>query len=197
MTIAYKRLKHKANTLFQNPIGVYIKYGTRFWGLISNGIISMPKQPEDYDLHWNYLDFKDKTILDLGADYGSTAIYFRNQGAKQVIAVEGDHEVADKLKRYSENRAYIVPIEKWICSATDISTLIDKYSPDIVKVDIEGAESNLLLCSDKTLRSVAAWMIETHSDILHSQILDRFLKAGFSVSNGRFFWPILIMKRAG
>jgi hypothetical protein len=197
MIISYKRLKHKVITLSQNPVGVYTKYGIRFWGLISNGIISMPKQPENYDLHWNYLNFKDKTVLDLGADYGSTARYFRKQGARQVIAVEGDPALADRLKHYSEKRGYIVPIEKWICSATDISALIDKYSPDIVKVDIEGAESNLLHCSDETLRNVAEWMIETHGDVLHSQIFDRFLKAGFRIFNGRYYWPVLIMKRDG
>ncbi|MEM2995027.1 MAG: hypothetical protein QXI91_03285 [Candidatus Bathyarchaeia archaeon] len=63
---------------------------------------TLPSFGEDYDKHWNYLNFKGKKILDLGADYGSTASYFLWQGAKQVIAVERNEEFAEALRKTFE-----------------------------------------------------------------------------------------------
>jgi len=50
----------------------------------------LPIFNEDYNECWGCVSYKDKTVLDLGADYGSTVYYFLKNGAKKVIAVEGD-----------------------------------------------------------------------------------------------------------
>lgn len=115
-----KMLKRKVHTLITNPVGVLVKY-TRWNKLIAHlrGLLP-PNNNENYDKHWNYASFKDKIVLDLGADYGSTASYFLWRGAKQVIAVEGSKEFADALRKNFENNPKVIPIELFIKSPVDI-----------------------------------------------------------------------------
>ena len=49
-----------------------------------------PWEDLDLDTHWGWLDVEGKVVLDVGADYGSTADFFLQRGAARVIAVEGD-----------------------------------------------------------------------------------------------------------
>lgn len=177
--IDQKIIKRKLHTLFANPKGVITKYKRRFPYWLRRDL--MPIYDEDYDLHWNYRSFKYKKILDLGADYGSTASYFLRKGAKQVVAVEGDHDLASKLKSNFVGDIRVIPIEQKINSAVDIASLISSHSPDLVKVDIEGSECYLLKCSDNTLKKVDEWLIETHTSELYKDISQRFLRLGFKV----------------
>ena len=167
----------KIATLFRSPDKVVKKYAKKFWARLNGHIPSM--LDEDYNKHWNYTSFVGKTVLDLGADYGSTADYFLLNGAKRVIAVEGDKELARKLYGNFGNDKRVVCIEKWISSGKDVNMLIEKYHPDIVKVDIEGAEKSLL---DVDVAKVKEWLIETHTKELYRMISKFFTQNGFKVS---------------
>jgi hypothetical protein len=133
---------------------------------------------ENYDEHWGFTDFKNKVILDLGADYGSTAYYFLNKGALKVIAVEGDKYLAERLKLNFKDDPRVVPIYLEIKSGKDIEELIDMYHPDIVKVDIEGAEINILSVN---IRKVKEWLIETHTDEIYNALAEWFRMNGFNI----------------
>ncbi len=173
-------MSRKINTLLTNPIGVLIKYKRRLLYRY-HGVIPPPRD-EDYDHHWNYVSFKNKTVMDLGADFGSTPSYFLYRGADHVIAVEGDPSLASKLCDNFVGDRRVIPIELMINHSSDISSLITQYSPDIVKIDVEGAEANLLECPDETLRSVKEWLIEAHNLDLYIKIRERFLGLGFNVT---------------
>lgn len=188
-------VKCKLHTLFLDPKGVYVKYKNQFknkhrfrvylkdsYRFLAHGVLRPLVTNEDYDLHWNFLSFKDKKILDLGADYGSTASYFLWKGAKQVIAVEGDHKLASKLKENFSNNNKVITIEKIINDPQDIANLIDSYSPDIVKSDIEGAEIHLLGVPDNILETVNEWLIEAHSQTIYHKLIECFSRLGFNVS---------------
>lgn len=87
--------------------------------------------------HWYFLDIKDKTVMDLGCGKWmsdiSTAEWFLNEGAKQVIGIDlSDMNINDGR--------FIMEIQR-IQSAEQLYELIDKYKPEIIKCDIEGAES--------------------------------------------------------
>jgi predicted RNA methylase len=172
-------VKRKLHTVFSNPTGVVRKYRRRFLCRFHGDLL--PIYDEDYDLFWNHFSFKDKKVLDLGADYGSTASYFLRKGAKQVIALEGNHDLASKLRGNFADDVRVIPIEKMLNNAMDIASLISNYSPDIVKVDIEGAEYYLLECSDNALKKVNQWLIEAHSSELYKRISQKFLSLGFKV----------------
>jgi len=89
------------------------------------------------------MDYKNKFVLDIGADYGSTADFFLKKGAYRVIAVEKDPEYYKGLSLFSEGRP-ITPLHIEIKTIKDILDLIVKYKPDIVKIDCEGCERNFL-----------------------------------------------------
>lgn len=173
------KVRRKINTLLHNPNGVKKKYGMIFRFLLRRAPV--PIYHEDYNTHWNYFSFKDKTILDLGADYGSTAYFFGKNGASKVIAVEGDKTFFKKLQKYARKYRYIVPIELMINSKEDIKRLIHTYSPDIVKVDIEGAERLFIDFSRDCLNMVDEWLIETHDPSLSIQLIEKFTFSGFVV----------------
>jgi hypothetical protein len=137
-----KLLKRKLLTLRKNPKEVACKYinKARRYLLLSNPEI--PMTGEDYFKHWK-ADFQGKCVLDLGADYGSTACYFLRRGAREVIAVEGNRILALNLARNAKRERRITPIQGMITRPEQVDALILKYKPDIVKVDIEGCESAL------------------------------------------------------
>src|SRR3972149_4366749 len=91
---------------------------------------------EEPDIHWGFLDVKDKVVLDLGCGrfYSSisTAEYFLNSGAKLVIGVDLSDigVINDRFEMKVLN----------VSSADDLQNLLLSYYPDVIKCDIEGAE---------------------------------------------------------
>lgn len=148
---------------------------------------------EDYDKHWNFTDFKGKVILDIGADYGSTAYYFLQKGVLRVIAVEGDDYLAEQLKQNFKDNPKVVPIHLMIRSGRQIEELIEKYRPDIVKVDIEGDEKHIL---DVDVRKAKEWLIETHTNDIHKYLVEWFVKNGFDVNSYPYVFIFKTFQRA-
>ncbi len=137
---------------------------------------------EDYDAHWGFASYKGKNILDVGADWGSTAYYFLEHGARKVIAVEGDKGLASQLIQNYGDDPNIVCIEKMVLSPSDFEYLISTYKPDIVKVDIEGHEKHLLGVPLDTIRPIEEWLVETHSDKLFQELNGLFTSLGYKTS---------------
>lgn len=185
--ITILKLKRKLNTLFSNPIGVYNKYVRMLRGEI------LPIYGEDYDIHWSFTSFKDKIILDLGADYGSTAYYFLRKGATRVIAVEGDQQLVKKLSRNFRKDYRVTCIHGFIDKAEQISSLILCYHPDLVKVDIEGYEKVILNVPKEVLKQANEWLIEVHSDELYHALSSFFSKQGFQIRSFEYGSDLKIM----
>jgi len=179
----------KIKTLFSNPLGVYEKYSVKIRYKIMRGVIA-PIFDESYDKHWNFTSFENKVILDLGADYGSTAYYFLRKGASKVIAVEGDPQLASKLKFNSQKFKKIVPIENFIDSSEKIEKLISDYHPDIVKVDIEGHEK---LLTNIDVTKVKEWLIEAHSKELYLTLVKFYLKHDFSIRSFPYINNLMVI----
>jgi len=169
-------VKRKLFTFLKKPHIAIQKY---FHLLVLKEIL--PIYNENYEECWGYVDYKGKTVLDLGADYGSTAYYFLKKGAKAVVAVEGDEALASKLKRNYGEDARVSCVTKWISSSKDFEELIRTYPCDIVKVDIEGAEVHLEKVSYEALLSVNEWLIETHTQEIYDTLIRLFLKLKFKV----------------
>ncbi|MGQ9506350.1 MAG: hypothetical protein ACUVTB_00650 [Candidatus Bathycorpusculaceae bacterium] len=166
-------LNSKLRTLFSNPVEVYRKYMGKLKAKLVKLLGGIPPiYRENYDKHWNFTSFKDKVVLDLGADYGSTAYYFLRKGAKSVVAVEGNTDLASKLKQNFKKKNKVVAIEKFIDNPKTIEDLISQYHPELVKVDIEGAEKYLLEISN--IEQVQEWLIEAHSEQINAA-LSKFL----------------------
>lgn len=87
-------------------------------------------------IHWRFLNVKDKTVLDLGCGkfYSSisTAEYFLNKGAKEVVGVDLS-DIGFKDSRFTM-------IVSRISSLSQLDVLLATCPPDVIKCDIEDAE---------------------------------------------------------
>lgn len=136
---------------------------------------------EDYNEQYGMLDYNDKVVLDIGADYGSTALFFLRNGAKKVIGIETNKDYFYILNKIGKRVKEIVPIEFKIECGYNISNLIKDYSPDIVKMDCDGCEVFILQMVDGDIRLVKDWVIELHTINVYNFIKELFIKNGFEV----------------
>ena len=169
-------VKRKILTFIKKPHKVIQKY---FRILILREILPLYSN-ENYDECWGFVSYKNKIVLDLGADYGSTAYYFLKSGAKKVIAVEGDEYLASKLLNNYGIDPRVTCIYKWISGPKDIEQLI-RFQPDMVKVDIEGAEVYIAKVCPELLLSVREWIIEVHEKEVYDELSNLFLSLKFNV----------------
>lgn len=138
------------------------------------------ENPENYKSMYAITNLKGKVILDIGADWGSTPHFFISQGAKQVIAVEGNEKYYKRMKENFRDDPRVIPKFIYIIEARDIEKLIKEHSPDIVKIDCEGCERHLSRVQRSILKIPSEYIMETHLpyDVLAS-ILVALCGAGF------------------
>ena len=135
---------------------------------------------EDFDWHYGFVDWKDKIILDLGGDYGSTAVCFLALGATKVIVSDSNKEFHKILSQYI-NQNIIQDRVRCIASTDDFIDLFNEFKMDIIKMDIEGAEVHLLYVPDNILKSVKEYVIECHTEELTNKILQKFKDLKFNI----------------
>lgn len=141
---------------------------------------------EDPVDHWGDPDCAGVTVLDLGAgDFGmrheksyiSTVDHWLGLGAVHVVAV--DMNLRDLVAVGSDDRVTIVA--DTLFHSSQIDRMMENYLPAIVKVDIEGAECLLRDMRRATFRIAEVWLVETHTDELHDDVLVALDDHGFDV----------------
>lgn len=126
-------------------------------------------------------NYAGKSVLDLGADYGSTVVYFLAQGAKYVYAVEGRGDWFMEL----QTRLKGLPVSVcglWIETAGQVAKMLEEAYPDVVKVDIEFAEMVLTDLDSRHLNIPHDWMVECHNPAVKDIISNLFTLNGFIVT---------------
>lgn len=137
---------------------------------------------EKYEVCYRGLNYEGKTILEIGADVGSTASYFLKNGAKKVISVEGDERYFKKLKENSEGLGS-EPIFLTVDTKEKLETLINSYKPDILHMDCEGCEKVLSTIERGVLEQIPEYEIEVHwSKELLWNLVEKFLDLNYEVS---------------
>jgi tRNA G37 N-methylase Trm5 len=113
-------------------------------------------------------NLKGKTILDVGAGCGETALLFSNRGAKKVICIEQNEKLLPYIqKNVKDNRMNIdLHLEPFNINHLDLAF-------DAVKMDIEGGERELL----KLERISFPIVLEAHS----RDLAEAFQKRGFRI----------------
>ena len=163
-----------------------------------------PWEDLDLETHWGWLDVRDKVVLDVGADYGSTADFFLSQGAAAVIAVESDPRLFRRLKALAEQRANLKAVQKRVASVADWRDLLTTYSAQVVKVDCEGGEGFLLDLEDHLFGKPEAWAVELHTreqakrwgnaypwggvDTLWLRFLEKLTDCGYAIAKDVPHW---------
>lgn len=133
---------------------------------------------EEPSVHWGFLYSLNKTVLDLGCGYMGdctpTPLYFlRDQKAKRVIGVDSDPTSCERLRAL--NLENFTLVEDTIDSAEKITALVAQFQPQIVKIDIEGAEALLGRIDAQAMKCVQQIAVEYH-DWNTRVICDRALK---------------------
>jgi hypothetical protein len=128
---------------------------------------------EEPEIHWPFLNVKDKVVLDLGCGLfyskTSTPDWFVQQGAKQVIGVDLGN---DTPKHFIYHQIAI-------SSKNDILDLLNKYTPDVIKCDIEGAEKHFKDVSANNMESVKQFAVEYHDNDLKLLMEQKIKDWGF------------------
>ena len=147
----------------------------------------------DYDTMYGVVDVRGATVIDVGADEGSTADYFFQKGAARVVASELDAELVARLRVWAseEPRLLVVgamvgagDLEAWIADARPRcrgGRLVVKVDADLTNDVPGGAEEKLLDMAPEWLGEPDAWVIETHSPAVHVELCDRLETVGYAV----------------
>ena len=143
--------------------------------------VDYPLSPsgENYNSLYHMADYKDKIVLDVGADYGSSACWFLVKGAKQVIAVERHEPHFKKLEEYADalGQNMIIPIKMTVNKKQNYENLLLWYKPEVAKLDCEGCEVHLLKVEESVFSIPEEYVIETHSVKLTSDFLEKLGKS--------------------
>ena len=141
--------------------------------------VQKPIYSEDYSRHWP-VNVEGKTVIDVGADYGSTAYYFLQKGAVRVVCVEGNPALYRQLQANMRFLPNCVAVYKHLQSPSDFTEVL-QYTAETVKVDVEGAEKHLLKVEPRLLQQHYEWIIELHRNINQKEFIAFFKSAGFDV----------------
>lgn len=145
--------------------------------------------------HWSDIQNVDgKVILDLGCGWinqghSSTPEYFILRGASKIIGVDINQQEIEVLKTLYPEHIFIIQM---INSSDDFDKLFNTYKPDVVKMDIEGAEVHLKDVSKTSFDSIKEFAIEYHSPECKKVIVDKFQELRFqivSLNNFGYYQP--------
>jgi FkbM family methyltransferase len=76
------------------------------------------------------------------------------------------------------------------CNGITISKILDdNYPIDVIKVDCEGGEEHLLDMSYGEIHSIPYWIVETHTEDLYRNIMNKFSHNGFSLVYDKMLVP--------
>jgi hypothetical protein len=131
-------------------------------------------------------EIKDRLVLDIGADKGSTAEFFLNLGARAVVCSEPvDGSYFRQLEAYAFNKPEVAVVGG-VHSYSDAHGLLKAWKPEVVKLDCEGAEK-WFLRGRLLMRGPRVWLVEAHSQNLYEEykrVLGRWYSITDVCSNG-------------
>lgn len=114
----------------------------------------------EYLRYYTYNRWKGKTVIDIGADIGSSAIFFIMEGAQKVYLLENDMKCRDIYAQLRQREPY-----KRLLKDTELieEAQLPSIKADILKMDCEGCESYLL--NEAFLSRFKEWVIGLHTTI--------------------------------
>ena len=153
------------------------------------------------ELHTGFYDCdcRGKTVLDIGAFEGETAVYFSNLGAKKIVLYEPIPDFFQIAKQNAKRNNVNAELhnqgiaekdgpltvefcsKKTACQVKNVTSVIVESGADIAKIDCEGAEESLVNVPDEILQRVSLYMIEIHSAKIREKLFRKFAAAGCCV----------------
>ncbi len=152
---------------------------------------------------------RGKTVLDVGAYCGETAVFFWSRGARKLVIYEPVQSHHTFIRRNVEINSidaeiheegigredgvmtvnFEAPDQEFGLSSTGRNQIeikvrktedvIIKSGAQVAKFDCEGAEVSLIEVPDEVLRKVETYIIETHNDEIQQTVTKKLIGAGF------------------
>lgn len=129
----------------------------------------------EYDKFYSGIDYKNKIIIDIGCDIGTSPIYFLQHGANHVYGFSLE-------KQYFKNpnyNHYIYNMEK---INYVMNNIIPYYSITgngiILKMDCEGCEWNFTV---EFLQKFDKWIIAMHNPVENKELYDYIINNGHEI----------------
>jgi hypothetical protein len=149
---------------------------------------------ENSEHHWPYLNTLNKNLLDLGCGRHDThdlsqssPIYLGEKGAKKVIAVDANGGEIEYFNQNNPDPRKYTFICKTINTPDDIKSLIREYNIEVLKIDIEGYETNLYDFTKEDFVNINDLGIEYHSYEILNNITKKIEEWGFNIDvEGKF-----------
>ncbi|MCC6021493.1 MAG: FkbM family methyltransferase [Thermoproteaceae archaeon] len=153
---------------------------------------------EDFEAMYGYLNVKGKTVADIGAYLGETAVLFARMGARHVHAYEPlffkyvelnlalnnitnatVHPYGVSVEEDTYGIAAAGPSSGLLAGSTRIRVVpVEEAIADVVKMDCEGCEWNLLSVPCAVIKRAEEYAIEIHGP--EPLLVRKLEKCGFS-----------------
>lgn len=144
------------------------------------------------------------TAIDIGVAYGEYTLFFlRNTKTKKIFAFDPSEETRSflirnlKLNGYDNDPRFIL-ISKFLgCdnNTTRLDSIVSEIiEPCLIKMDVDGAELDILKGSQKILSLLkCSWVIETHSKELENDCIKLLNEANYKTMTIRNAWWRIII----
>lgn len=154
---------------------------------------------EDASVHWKYFNPKGKNVLDLGCgrwDASSaeeySPIWIYNQGAIQVIGIDGDPREIEIMKEITSDKTdKFTFINDRIGMPDQVKDYIKKFNINAIKSDIEGAERVFIDgFSKEDFYCIDLFSVEYHGAELRDLLIQKIPTWGFTITvHGKLYAP--------
>jgi len=145
-------------------------------------------QSENSQHHWPYLNTKNHLVLDLGCGrhdtsdiHQSSPIYFGDNGAIKVIAIDARESEIDYFNSQNPNTEKYTFIHMFINTADDIKNLIKEYNPTVIKCDIEEYETVFYDISKDDMKNIVEFGLEYHTLDILEKMTKKIEDWGFNI----------------
>jgi len=134
---------------------------------------------------------------DVGGQYGFDALVLARLSGGHVVSFEADETLVPRMRRAFDLNAQLVPaleeVHAFVGRGDAISLSLDEFAgerhPDFIKIDVDGAELEVLMGAERILREThPALIVETHSLVLERQCGEFLVARGYK--------PMIVNQRA-
>jgi hypothetical protein len=122
---------------------------------------------ESPDIHWGFLDIRNKVVLDLGcginSEFTPTPVYFlQERKASKVIGVDGNPQSYEWFKQ-NYNVQHFIPHMDMVDRHEKFIMYMDYYKPQVMKIDVEGSEIMMNAIEYKHFDGIDEIAVEYHN----------------------------------
>ena len=138
--------------------------------------------------HYRRLLKPGMRCFDIGMYRGWDALNLSYLTGGKTISFDGNPDCLEMTKQFIEPSGLdITLVNAYLTSRADGSLSMDRASakygrPDFIKMDVEGAEADILRGATETLTDRVLLIVETHGEVVESECVGILRQFGYNIS---------------